>query len=323
MKRALAVIAVILLVLAAFFLLSPKENRPSLITGTTETSYCLTGAFLGDRPSERDILKFREDYGKAPYLVMVFTDWGRFADNGTLKAIYSSGSVPFITWEPWKAYEKEPIDYEGLLEGKYDKYISDFAGRLKSAGKPVYLRFAHEMNGDWYPWAGTRIGAETYKAMYRHVKDTFDAAGADNVIWVFSVNREDVPPTKDNRFMLYYPGDKYVDYIGIDGYNWGNTRSWSRWMTFSELFRKSYEEATGTGIPVIISEFSSAKSGGDKAVWIKDAMADIKNWKDIRAFVLFNVNKEADWSFPIGEVPGKELRRQLEDPYFRDREAAT
>ncbi len=280
--------------------------------------------FLADRPSEDDILKFGKDYGKKPYLVMVFTDWDRFVDEETIKDIYSAGCVPFITWEPWKANEKQPIDYEGLLNGEYDSYIMDFAERLKGDGNPVFMRFAHEMNGNWYPWAGTVIGAEKYIAIYRHVKDIFDKAAADNVKWVFSVNWEDVPSVEGNHFMLYYPGDKYVDYVGIDGYNWGDTQPWSRWMSFKEMFGKICGEVVSeTGKPVIISEFSSADSGGDKALWIKEAMTDIKNRKNIKAFVLFNVDKEADWSFAPGSDPGKEIIRQLKDDYFKDSMSAS
>ena len=62
----------------------------------------------------------------------------------------------------------------------------------------------------------------------------------------------------------------------------------------------------------------SASSGGDKTKWIVNAMQGIKELKDIKGFVLFNVDKEVDWSFPISEESGKEFKKQLEDPYFKD-----
>jgi len=175
------------------------------------------------------------------------------------------------------------------------------------------------MNGNWYPWSASRIGAPKHSAVYRYIRNIFDELSVDNVKWIFSINWEDIP--RENNYMNCYPGDEYVDFIGLDGYNWGNTKPWSRWMSFKEIFDKRYEEAAvHFKKPIIISEFSSTSSGGDKMMWIREAMAEIKNMKEIRGFVLFNVNKETDWSFPIDRDSGKELRLQLKDDYFKDKD---
>ncbi|MBL7130859.1 MAG: hypothetical protein ISS45_05615 [Candidatus Omnitrophica bacterium] len=281
-------------------------------------SYCLTGAFLSDKPSKRDITDFEDNYGKKPFLVMAFVDWENFVNEEVITDVYYSDCVLFVTWEPWHATDKQGLDYNGIISGEWDRYIKEFAEVLKNIDKVVYLRFAHEMNGNWYPWAGSKIGKDKYIAIYRYVKDIFDKTNVTNVKWVFSINWEDVP-RENNHFMQYYPGDEYADYIGIDGYNWGNTQSWSRWMSFKEVFEKRYQEITDNfKKPVMISEFSSTSMGGDKGRWIKEAMSDIKRMEKIRAFVLFNVDKETDWSFPADSASGKELRQQLEDDYFKD-----
>ncbi|MBU4590784.1 MAG: hypothetical protein KKG01_07655 [Candidatus Omnitrophica bacterium] len=287
---------------------------------TDSKTYCLTGAFLSDKPSREDIVDFKNNYGKKPFLVMVFVDWEDFVNEEVITDVYSEDCVLLVTWEPWYAMTKEGLDYDRILSGEWDRYIKEFAEVLKNLDKVVYLRFAHEMNGNWYPWSGTKIGREKFTAIYKHVKDIFDETGASNVKWVFSVNWEDVP-REDNNFMLYYPGDEYVDYVGIDGYNWGNAKSWSRWMSFKEIFEKRYKEITNNfKKPIIISEFSSTSNGGDKAVWIKEAMNDIRRMKEIKAFILFNVDKETDWSFSAGRDSGKELKKQLENDYFKDRD---
>ena len=147
--------------------------------------------------------------------------------------------------------------------------------------------------------------------MYISPKNIFDKQGAKNVKWVFSINAEDVP-VENNHFILYYPGADYVDYVGIDGYNWGNTKSGSRWLSFKDIFEKPYNEiAKKLSKPVIISEFSSTSHGGDKATWINEAMGDIKRMNWIKAFVLFNVDKETDWGFSINTIYGAELKDQL------------
>lgn len=308
--RDTTILVCIILIIIALLLFYAKDSQPA----------CLTGAFLADQPTKEDIINFKKKYGKKPYLVMIFTDWNRFVSEQVIEAVYSSGCVLFISWEPWYAASKKGIDYDELLSGKWDSYISNFADKLKDIENIVYIRFAHEMNGNWYPWSGSKIGRDKFVAIYRYVKDIFDRTNVTNLKWVFSLNWEDVP-REDNHFMLYYPGDKYVDYLGIDGYNWGNTRAWSKWRSFEAIFKKRYKEiTTGLKKPILISEFSSTSSGGDKSRWIKEAMNSIKHMKKIKGFVLFNVDKETDWSFSTDNASGQELKRQLKDSYFRDGE---
>lgn len=310
MKRIVFVLALALAVFIIFYMTTDKKH-----------GNCLTGAFIADRPTRSDIAEFKELYGKKPYFVLIFLDWNNFPQEAALNDIFSSGCVPVITWEPWYANDKVGIDYDSLLQGGYDKYLNEFAEKIKSFNNKVYLRFAHEMNGNWYPWSGSQIGDKKYIAIYKYVKDFFDKKNLNNIKWIFSINCEDIPPIKSNYFMDYYPGNDYVDYIGIDGYNWGNTKAWSRWMSFKEIFEKPYNEITGSiKKPIIITEFGCADKGGDKSSWIRETMRDIKRWTKIKGFILFNTDKEARWKFSIHDDAGKELKRQLVDPYFKDKE---
>jgi hypothetical protein len=282
-----------------------------------EASGCLTGAFLGDDPSAESIDRFQKEYGKKPFGVLTFLDWGKYPDEGVIRDVSARDCMLMVTWEPWIAATKEGIDYDAVLAGKEDGYIRDFALRMKSIGKAVFLRFAHEMNGDWYPWSGARIGGAKYRRLFRHVRRIFDEAGAGNVRWVFSINAENVP--QGNDFALCYPGDRYVDYIGLDGYNWGATQAWSRWRSFKDIFSGIYRDVVRRyKKPVILSEFSSTSVGGDKALWIGEALEEIKYMPAVKGFILFNVDKETDWRFPPDTASGRKLRAGLADPYFRD-----
>lgn len=279
--------------------------------------YCLTGAFLRDRPTTVEIEKFTADYGKRPAMVLIFLDWGKYPEETVVRDVYGAGSVLMITWEPWEATQKMAIDYEALLAGKDDAYIHEFAVKLKAVGKTVFLRFAHEMNGDWYPWSAQKIGAEKYQRLFRHVRKIFDEARADNVRWVFSINAEDVPP--ENTYADCYPGDRYVDDIGLDGYNWGTAQPWSRWRSFKDIFSGVYEEVVRCyKKPVIISECSSSSAGGDKARWIGEALLEMKKMPAVKGFVLFNIDKETDWRFAPDVASGQKLKAGMSDPYFLD-----
>jgi beta-mannanase len=143
-------------------------------------------------------------------------------------------------------------------------------------------------------------------------------AGASNIKWIFSINWEDIPKEK-NSYLSYYPGDGFVDYVGIDGYNWGDTQPWSKWMSFSEIFKNRYDEVNKLlNKPVLVTEFSSVSSGGDKALWIREALSSIKKMKKIKGFVLFNIDKEGDWGFKEGNPSGRALKKSLIDSYFQD-----
>lgn len=278
---------------------------------------CLTGAFLGDAPTVELIDQFETDYGKRPAIVLAFLDWGRYPDEAVLRDVYRSGSVLMLTWEPWDAVSKKGIDYDAVIEGKDNAYISGFAARLKAVGKPVLLRFAHEMNGDWYPWSGQKISPEKYRRLFRYVHGIFERAGATNVRWVFSVNAENVPASNDHK--ACYPGERFVDYVGLDGYNWGTTRVWSRWRSFKEIFGPVYSETVREyRKPVILSELSTTSLGGDKARWIRDALEEIRKMPEVRGMVLFNVDKETDWRFVPASPAGLALRRELSDDYFKE-----
>ena len=95
-----------------------------------------------------------------------------------------------------------------------------------------------------------------------------------------------------------YPGDEYVDWVGISGYNWGDTRTWSQWQSFLRIFDQSYEKLEALTLkPIMIAEVASAVSGGDKAAWIRQAYFKQipSGFPRIRAIVWFHANKENDW----------------------------
>lgn len=307
----LALSCILMVAAIVFFVQKFNMHTPK------EEGYCLTGAFIADNPSAEDILSFNQNYGKKPFLVLLFIDWENFVCEDTLENIISQGSLPVITWEPWYWADESGVDFKDILNGKFDDYIDAFARRLGDLGKAVYLRFAHEMNGDWYPWSSAKVGTENYKAVYRYIKDKFDALGVNNIEWIFSINWENV--SKDSDYKDSYPGDSYVDFIGIDGYNWGNSQKWSKWMGFDEIFGPVCKEVSALyEKDIIIAEFSSTSAGGDKAQWIRDALSDIKRMEKVRGFILFNVDKETDWGFPVEKPYGKALKAELEDPYFRE-----
>jgi hypothetical protein len=262
------------------------------------------GAFAPSLPwSFRDIDDFSSLVGSKPAIVHWFQDWVMDFDPAHMDAAISRGGMPLVTWEPWEfGAGLDPLDQpkytlKKILDGKHDAYVSSWARAAAAWGKPFFLRFAHEMNGDWTTWSPGVNGntAREFVTAWKRVHGIFRQEGATNVRWVWS------PVAKYEGSVPYkhvYPGDAYVHWFGISGYNWGNTREWSRWQSFSEIFGVSYATVTRMARkPVMIPEVGCAEQGGDKAAWIRHAYLEEipEKFPRIKAVVWFDTDKENDW----------------------------
>lgn len=118
--------------------------------------------------------------------------------------------------------------------------------------------------------------------------------GATKARWVWSpiVHYDGAAP-----YESVYPGDAYVNWVGIDGYNWGDHKPWG-WQSFTDIFDRSYEIMGNlTRKPLMLPEIASAESGGDKGGWIRQSfLRDIpERYPRVRAVVWFDADKETDW----------------------------
>lgn len=207
--------------------------------------------------------------------------------------IKSQGMQLQFAWEPWNPEQKmnQSEDYlKDIPTGKHDGYIRETAQKLKSFGNPVNLRFGHEMNGDWYPWG--RRPAE-YVAAYKHIHKIFKEEGATNVKFMWCVNVAENP----GELKAYYPGDEYVDVIGIDGFNFGNISGYGGWRSFNSIFGPTYKYLVSNyNKPLVIAEIASSELGGDKAAWVNDMFTVLpKSYPRIQEIIWFDLLKETDW----------------------------
>ena len=267
----------------------------------------IDGAPLG-RPGLAALDRWVSQVGAHPLYLMWYTDWSTGFQSYAVTNAHARGATPIITWE--MKNRQSAIPYADVLAGRWNRYLDAWVAAAKADGRPMFVRFGHEMNGDWYGWSGARNGASAaaasqFVAVWRYVHDRFTRAGVTNVTWVWCPNAESVPAAPWNAASNYYPGDAYVDWTCPDGYNWGTsqtvaTAGWSsRWQTFDQVFGAVYAEVTklAPGKPFMIGEFASAEAGGSKAEWMRNAAARIASpdYAQIRAFVWFNMNKETDW----------------------------
>jgi beta-mannanase len=145
------------------------------------------------------------------------------------------------------------------------------------------------MNGDWFEWGGANNGRDpaAYVRAYRRIHRIFADEGADNVAWVWSPNWNSGPDAAWNRMERYYPGDSYVDWVGVSGYNFYRESP-------ATLFR-NVVSAYGKRKPIIVTETAAIEHGGrSKADWITALSGYVRKTPAIGAVVWFDTDVQHD-----------------------------
>lgn len=282
-------------------------GRPS--TGAAPVVQRVVGVAVAGAPTElSEALALSSRTGAAIDQLTFYSAWSRGGDFPAADAsrIAATGAVPELTWEPWDpaaGVDQPAYALDRIASGAHDAYLKRWATQVRAWGGPLVIRFAHEMNGDWYPWAE---GVNTndpgdHAAAWRHVVGVFRRAGVTNVTWSWSAN---VPYPGSTSLASLYPGDAYVDRVGLDGYNWGTTQSWSVWQSFGDVFGPGVAELQSISTrPVHVTETAAPEgAGGDKAAWIADMWAWLDAHPEVRGVTWFSLLKEADWRIDSSEA---------------------
>ena len=149
----------------------------------------------------------------------------------------------------------------------------------------------YEMNGYWTSWSPGVNGntAPQFVQAWRHIVDIARSQGAKNIRWIWAPNIDSNNP-RLSSYESVFPGNSYVDWVGIDGFNWGTSRPTTTWRESSSIFRRSVNEIRVLSAkPLMLAEVASSELGGDKAAWITDAFARIESdFPEISAITWFN-----------------------------------
>jgi beta-mannanase len=164
------------------------------------------------------------------------------------------------------------------------------------------------MNGNWFNWGQgfNNNTAADYLAAWKHVHAIFDEVGATNATWVWCpfVNPNGSANIADPA--AFYPGDEYVDWTCLDGYNWGtNTTPKRNWHSFEFWFGSTYDRLRqiAPAKPMLVGETGSSEFGGSKAQWLSEMFAALPTrFPALRGLIYFDViDAEHDW--PIETSP--------------------
>jgi hypothetical protein len=313
---------------------SPEPVAPTIRKILPNDLCVYQGAFLGEEDiTAAKIEAFEAMSEKKLDIVLKFIAFNQMGTAGGFplseaSTVAANGSVIFIKLEPWSwtGADDDSFSLEKIIAGDFDARIEAFASAAAAHGEPIFVSFGHEMNAGWYPWGGN---PELYKQAYVRVHGLMSAL-AGNITWVWN------PDMFEGTYPIssYYPGDAYVDWVAVDGYN---TEDYGEpWKTAEQLFNAAVIELESYNKPLMIGETAcDGYLGGsgnhpDKPQWLYDSVAWItgKNKTGssdnlIKAFVYFNFDKlegtrQKYWAISTADAKEK-YKQALDDhsSYFK------
>ena len=188
--------------------------------------------------------------------------------------IHNSGRVPFIRIMPRSNFDEGGPDpnytMQKIIDGDYDSELTQWAIDAKNTNIPLLAEFGTEVNGNWFPWNGQYNGAgettgygdqniydgvERFRDAYRHIIGICNTNGANNITWFFHVDAYGAPDTEWNKIEDYYPGDDYIDWLGVSIY--GPQENDEEYLEFSKILDDVYPTLTNLSKkPIAILEFA-------------------------------------------------------------------
>lgn len=308
-------ITLILLLLVPQQLVFAKGKIAPPSQGAYIGAYTDSGAGA-DEVSEQKIIEFEELIGKK-------LKWSYFSNNWTggkiifphknMHLCKQLGIIPYVRLLPWVQMRTSGPDphYKliDFINGKYDKQLKEWAKEAKAYIYPIMIEFGPEVNGDWFAWngkwngRGTKDqygspdypdGPEKFRDAYRRIISLFRSEGVQNVTWVFHVDTAPSPHRWWNRAKYYYPGDNYIDWIGLSVF--GAQLPSHKWITFRSKLKRFWPQVEELSMkkPVMISEFAVIEDNKDrqrKARWIEQSLRLLRldrRFQRIKAITYWN-----------------------------------
>ena len=246
--------------------------RPNSYVGVYES---------GAPTSYAPVTRFTSATHIRPRIVVYYSGWFEPFKAGFATTVADHGAVPLVQLDP------KDISLAAIASGHYDAYLTSYAEAVRSFHHPVILCFGHEMNGDWYSWGYRHTSPRVFVAAWRHVVTVFRDLAVRNATWLWTVNIMR-PGGSISRPALWWPGSRYVTWVGLDGYYY--RPSWK----FAPLFGPTITAIRElTHDPILISETSVSPATNQPAK-IADLFAGIRLY-GLLGFVWFDSVHDVDW----------------------------
>ncbi len=228
---------------------SSPSSRPAVHALLPSELAAYLGVFEPGSPPDYGVVAgFGGMAGRQPNLLGYYSGWAEPFDTSFAETLRKHGVIPFVQIDPTDA------SIPAIVAGTYDDYLRTYAGSVQDFGHAVVIGFGHEMNAPWYSWGYKHVPAPTFVAAWRHIVTLFRQAGADNVTWLWTVQK-DGPGT--GPIASWWPGAQYVTWVGIDGYYYRSSD------TFASVFGQTITQLRAfTSKPVLLSETAVGPDAG-------------------------------------------------------------
>jgi mannan endo-1,4-beta-mannosidase len=188
----------------------PPPPRPAVKAPLPQLSASYLGVFeVGAPDSYSRVRKFTTASGRQPNIALYFSKWQQPFATSFAQSAHANGATVLVQLDPNTA------SLSKIAAGHQDFYLKEFARQVRAFHYRVIISFAHEMNGNWYPWGAGKATPREFRRAWRHVVWIFRKEEANNVTWLWAVHS--IGATR-SVLHSYWPGKRYVDWVGLDGY---------------------------------------------------------------------------------------------------------
>jgi|SRR5215472_2693346 len=220
-----------------------------------------------------------------PQVVELYTKFGTRFPRRAVRSNYSHGAMTLVQLDPWT------VPLYQIATGKYDAYLRRYARAVAAVRLRIGFSFAHEMNGQWYPWDFRKGGPANFVAAWRRIHRVFASMHAKKVTWVWTINklylRDSRPIAQVTR--EDWPGKRYVDWVGVDGYFRFPGETFSRVMTPTLRLIRSM-----TRKPVLLAE-TAVYPNSFRPVQLRELFAGVAR-DHLLGFIYFDHNAKRKWA---------------------------
>ena len=271
-----------------------NEETAALYQKICNSEEVIWGFFTPEPFSPKGKAKIQEVEAKLEFKFPVIM-WYRYLGHEFpvqgMQEAYDEGRIVELTYQIVAYPSPKNPNFE-VLDGVRDDEIRAFARQAKEFGHPFLFRLNNEMNSTWVPYAGhyCLCDPDIFIKVWQRIYRIFEEEGVNNAIWIFNPNDVSYPPRKYNSHVAYYPGNEYVQMIGLTGYNTGDyfqDYTGEKWRSFTEIYDRLWHlyKDLYAKFPWIITEFACSSVGGDKEAWIDEMFENLPRYKNIKIAV--------------------------------------
>ena len=285
--RRLGTVILIAAVIAVAVAFGMRMQKSASLGGSAQVLAANPDSYLGvyvpgKWASDAGLAAFGSKTGTRPNVAAYYSGWLEPFRSTFATELAARGAVPLVQIEP------AGISLASITHGRYDQYLASYAQAVRGFGRPVIISFGHEMNGDWYSWGNGRTSPRDFVAAWRHIVKVFRSWGAYNVTWLWTINSLAGGPGQAAGPQAWWPGASYVTWVGIDGYYYYPTES------FTTLFGTTISAIRRfTSDPVLITETGISPTV-DKAAKIPELFAGARS-AGVLGLVYFDAKGYRDW----------------------------